>query len=209
MAESTHHTFFIDSSIDNFDEIENIVTTKYSIDEYLIAFEATNEKGEDKPHYHFIVYTTDKNVTNLIQYFVKKYSLSTKGQKGGRRRYGRLKQPIQNLERLKVYCAKEGNVRSSYDDDILNDLYRKSFKKDDKALKVKCLRYVESETTSQLHVALEDIRLYIIKFCMAEKIHIRRTLVDSYLIYIAQTSEYTRLRKNATDIYLLLYYKDN
>lgn len=206
MAESTHHTFFIDSPLEKFDEIENAVTTTYAIDEYLIAFEPTNEKGEDKPHYHFIVYTTDKNLTNLIQYLVKKYSLaSTTGKQGGRRKYGRLKQPIKNLERLKVYCAKEGNVRTSYDHDILQDLYRKSFKKDDKALKVKCLRYVEGETTSQLYVSLEDIRLYIIKFCMVEKIHIRRTLVDAYLIYIVQTSEFTRLRKSPTDIYLLLF----
>lgn len=205
MAESTHHTFFIDSTLEKFDEIEHTVTKTYSIDEYLIAFEATNEKGESKPHYHFIVFTTDKNMTNLLQYLVKKYNLSTKGQKGGRRRYGRLKQPIQNLERLKVYCAKEGNVRTSYGDDILNDLYRKSFKKDDKALKVKCLRYVEGETSSQLHVSLEDIRLYIIKFCMVEKVHIRRTLVDAYLIYIVQSSEFTRLRKSPADIYILLY----
>lgn len=205
MAEYTHHTFFIDSPLENFDEIVKIVNSTYAIDEYLIAFEATNEKGESKPHYHFIVNTTDKNLTNLIQYLVKKYNLSTKGQKGGRRKYGRLKQPIQNLESLKIYCSKEGNVRSSYGDDILHDLYRKSFKKDDKALKVQCLKYVEAQTTSQLHVSLEDIRLYIIKFCMVEKIHIRRTLVDAYLIYIVQSSEFSRLRKSSTDIYLLLF----
>lgn len=205
MAELFHQTFFIDSPITIFDDLQKIVNTTYGIDEYLIAFEPTNEKGEAKPHFHFIVFTTEKNLTNLIQYLVKKYNLSTKGQKGGRRKYGRLKQPIQNLERLKIYCAKEGNVRTSYSEDILQDLYRKSFKKDDKSLKLKCLKYVENETVSQLHVSLEDIRLYIIKFCMVEKIHIRRTLVDSYLIYIAQSSEFTRLRKNATDIYILLY----
>ena len=206
MAESNHHTFFVDSPLEKFDEIEHIVTKTYAIDEYLIAFEPTNEKGESKPHYHFIVFTTDKNLTNLIQFLVKKYSLASKtGKQGGRRKYGRLKQPITNLERLKIYCSKDGNVRTSYGEDILNDLYRKSFKKDDKALKVKCLKYVEGETTSQLYVSLEDIRLYIIKFCMVEKIHIRRTLIDAYLIYIVQSSEFTRLRKNATDIYLLLY----
>lgn len=205
MAESIHQTFFIDSPLTIFDDLQKIVNTTYGIDEYLIAFEPTNEKGEAKPHFHFIVFTTEKNLTNLIQYLVKKYNLATKGQQGGRRKYGRLKQPIHNLERLKIYCSKEGNIRTSYSEDILQDLYRKSFKKDDKSLKLKCLKYVENETVSQLHVSLEDIRLYIIKFCMVEKIHIRRTLVDSYLIYIAQSSEFTRLRKNATDIYILLY----
>lgn len=205
MAESFHQTFFIDSPLTIFDDLQKIVNTTYGIDEYLIAFEATNEKGEAKPHFHFIVFTTEKNLTNLIQFLVKKYNLATKGQQGGRRKYGRLKQPIHNLERLKIYCSKEGNVRTSYSEDILQDLYRKSFKKDDKSLKLKALKYVENETVSQLHVSLEDIRLYIIKFCMVEKIHIRRTLVDAYLIYIAQSSEFTRLRKNATDIYILLY----
>lgn len=206
MAEFNYHTFFIDSPLEKFDEIEETVKLSYGIEEYLIAFEATNEKGEDKPHYHFIVFTTDKNLTNLLQHLVKKYNLANKsGQKGGRRKYGRLKQPIKNLERLKIYCSKEGNVRSNYTEEVLTDLYKKSFKKDDKALKVKCLRYVEGETTSQLYVSLEDIRLYIIKFCMVEKIHIRRTLVDAYLIYIVQSSEFTRLSKSPTDIYLLLY----
>jgi hypothetical protein len=205
MAESFHQTFFIDSPLTIFDDLQKIVNTTYGIDEYLIAFEATNEKGEAKPHFHFIVFTTEKNLTNLIQFLVKKYNLATKGQQGGRRKYGRLKQPIHNLERLKIYCSKEGNIRTSYSEDILQDLYRKSFKKDDKSLKLKALKYVENETVSQLHVSLEDIRLYIIKFCMVEKIHIRRTLVDAYLIYIAQSSEFTRLRKNATDIYILLY----
>lgn len=205
MAESNHYTFFIDSEIHVFDDLEEIITKTYGIDEYLIAFEATNDKGESKPHFHFIVFTTERNLTNLIQFLVKKFNLATKGQKGGRRKYGRLKQPIHNLERLKVYCSKDGNVRTSYDDDILNDLYRKSFKKDEKALKHKALKYVEEATVSQLYVSLEDIRMNIIKFCMIEKIHIRRTLVDSYLIYIVQTSEFSRLRKSHTDIYILLF----
>lgn len=205
MTEYTHHTFFVDSPLEIFDELENTVKIKYGIDEYLIAFEPCNDKGEQKPHYHFIVYTTLKNCINLIQKLVKDYNLSTKGQKGGRRKYGRLKQPINNLEALKRYCCKDGNVRSSYSDEILNDLYRKSFKKDDKSLKLKCLRFVEDNTVSQLHVSLEDIRLSIIKFCMIEKVHIRRTLIDAYLIYVVQTSEFTRLRKSIHDIYILLY----
>lgn len=206
MAENTHHTFFIDSPLEKFDEIQHTVTKKYDIEEYLIAFEPTNDKGEPKPHYHFIVYTTDKNLTNLIQYLVKQYNLaSTSKAQGGKRKYGRLKQPIQNLEALKIYCCKDGNVRSSYSDEILHDLYRKSFKKDDKALKHKCLKYCEDATQSQLYVTVEDLRLYIIKFCMTEKIHIRKTLIDAYYIYIVQTSEFSRLRKSPQDIYLMLF----
>ena len=68
-------TFFVDSPLEIFDELENTVKIKYGIDEYLIAFEPCNDKGEQKPHYHFIVYTTLKNCINLIQKLVKRLQL--------------------------------------------------------------------------------------------------------------------------------------
>lgn len=204
--EYLHQTFVIDAPFSEFDRIENLVHKSYGIDEYLIAFEATNDKGESKPHYHFIVFTTVKNLTNLIQKLVKDFNLATTtGKHGGRRKYARLKQPIKNLERLKIYCSKEGNVRSSYSEETLTDLYRKSFKKDDKALKLKCQSYVEAQTESQYKVPTEEIRLYIIEWCMSQKVHIRKTLVDAYLIWIVQNTEYTRLRKNKHEIYNLIF----
>jgi hypothetical protein len=204
--EFTHQTFTIDLTQDHHDDLQHIVALKYDIEEYLIAFEATNDKGEAKPHFHFIVFTTYKNCTNLQQHLVKKYNLSnTSGQHGGKRRYARLKQPIHNLEQLKVYCSKEGNVKSSYSPDTLTDLYRKSFKKNDRALKLKCQAFVEAATQSQLHVSIEDIRLYIIEWCMEEKVHLRRTLIDSYLIWICQNTEFSRLRKDKHQLYILLF----
>lgn len=204
--EFTHQTFVIDAGQSEFDKIESIVKESYDIQEYLIAFEPTNDSGEDKPHYHFIVYSTYKNVTNLLQCLVKKYDLSNRsGKHGGKRKYARLKQPIKNLEKLKIYCSKHGNVRSSYTDDILTDLYRKSFVKNEKTLKNKCQQYVEDQTESQLFVSLEDIRLKIIEWAMDNKVHLRRTLVDSYLIWICQHTEFKRLRKTKHELYALLF----
>lgn len=204
--EFNHYTFVIDAKQEEHETLENIVKSKYDIEEYLIAFEPHNDKGEDKPHYHFIVFTTNKNVTNLIQYLVKKYDLSnTSGKHGGKRRYARLKQPIKNLEKLKIYCSKHGNVKSSYSDEKLQELYKKSFVKNDRTLKMKCQSYCEENTANQFHVSLEDIRLLIIEWCMMEKVHLRRTLVDSYVIWICQNTEYSRLRKTKHELYILLY----
>lgn len=205
--EHKHITFFMDSPLEYFDEIEHTVKTRYDIEEYLIAHEQYNSKQEEKPHYHFIIYTTEKNYSNMLQYFVKKYSLkNTSGVRGGRRKYGRLKNPINDLNKLKIYCCKDGNIRSSYSNEILDDLYRQSFKKTDKLLKEKCLKYVESTITSGFaFLGFEEIRQKVIEFCLIEKIHVRRSLVDAYVIYIGQTSEFNTLRMDSLLIYRQLY----
>ena len=205
--EHKHITFFMDSPLEYFDEIEHTVKHSYDIEEYLIAHEQYNSKMEEKPHYHFILFTTEKNYTNLLQYLVKKYSLkNTSGIRGGRRKYGRLKNPIYDLNKLKIYCCKDGNIRSSYSNDILDDLYCKSFKKTDKLLKEKCLQYVESTITSGFSfLGFEEFRRKVIEFCLIEKIHVRRSLVDAYVIYIGQTSEFNTLRMDSLLIYRQLY----
>ena len=200
--EHTHHSFFIDATFQEFSTIEHTVKTSYDIEEYLIAFEATNDKGDEKPHFHFIIFTTLKNCINLIQYFVKKYDLATKGgSRGCKRKYGRIK-AIRNLQKLKEYCSKDGNIRSSYSEETLSELFRNSFKKDAKQLKVKCQQYVEEQTSSQFQVPTDEIRMLIIEWCMTQKVHVRRTLVDSYLIWTCQNTEFTRLKKNKHQIYL-------
>ena len=204
--EFIHQTFTIDLEQSHHDALVHTVNTKYDIEEYLIAFEPHNDKGVPKPHFHFIVFTTVKNATNLIQHLVKQYNLSnSSGKHGGKRRYARLKQPIRNLEQLKIYCSKHGNVKSSYQEGTLTDLYKKSFVKNDRTLKMKCQTYVENQTSSQYKVSLEDIRLYIISWCMTEKVHLRRTLVDSYTIWICQNTEFSRLKKDKHQLYIMLF----
>ena len=205
--EHKHITFFMDGEHILFDDLEKTVKTRYDIAEYLISHEETNEKQEVKPHFHFIIFTTEKNYTNLLQYLVKTYNLkNTSGKQGGRRKYGRLKNPIKDLNKLKIYCCKDGNIRSSYGPDVLDDLYRQSFKKTTKLLKQKCLEFVEGTLTSGFSfIGFEEVRLKVIEFCLIEKIHIRKTLIDSYVIYIGQTSELHTLKLSPHAIYGQLY----
>lgn len=205
--EFKHITFFMDGGVELHEDLVKIVNTRYDIQEYFIAHEQFNDKQEDKPHYHFIIYTTEKTYTNLIQYLIKHYKLkNTSGQRGGRRKYGRLKAPIKDLGKLKIYCAKDGNIKSSYSNETLDDLYRQSFKKTNKMLKQKALEFVESSLGSGFSfIGFEKLRMKVIEFCLIEKIHIRRTLIDSYVIYIGQTSESNLLRLHPCNIYQQLY----
>ena len=40
---------------------------------------------------------------------------------------------------------------------------------------------------------------------MTEKVHLRRTLVDSYTIWICQNTEFSRLKKDRHQLYIMLF----
>lgn len=208
----THQTFFLDCPEnhrgDPYEFQKEIVKTikVYDTEEYLVAYEAENSKGEEKPHYHIIVYTSYKNCTNIIQHFVRKYELSNKsGKVGGLRKYGRLKQPIENLEKLKQYCCKEGNVLSSYSNEVIDDLYRKSFNKRQN-IKEKICRTLDEKFKTRYNTDSGEIKEQIIQILIDFKIHIRKSLVDSYYIWYSQASELEHMTLNAHHIYRYLYH---
>lgn len=203
----THQTFFIDYPETarvppcDFHKILEATIKDYDIEEYLLALET-----DPKYHYHFIVYTSTQNCINLLQHLVRKYGLSnTSGKKGGKRKYGRLKKPIDNLQKLKIYCSKEGNVLSSYSAETLEELYRSSFKKTDN-IKSKLVHYLDNYFTD-LHGYLcsKSIKLQIIKYLQDNKIHIRRSLVDSYYLYYRQTTLKEKIRYDVEHIFDELY----
>ena len=81
--EFAYRTFYIDESVDKFNDVEETIKN-YGIEQYLIAHEQYNRKGQDKPHFHFLVFTTLKNLRALVKYFVEKYNLAnTDGKRGG------------------------------------------------------------------------------------------------------------------------------
>lgn len=187
-------------------EIESIVRDDYNIEEYLISYETINKKGEYKPHFHFIVFSNYKNVTNLIQKFVRDYSLSnTSGKRGGKRYYARDKTPVRNLERLKIYCTKEGNILSSYSNEVLEELYRQSFMKDTQTPRDKCMAWVEETFKKQYY--LNDLRLkqHIILWCKEQRIQIRKTVIDGYFMWIRQNSTIKHLGYSDRQILQYLY----
>jgi len=210
--EVTHQTFTIDIrppfeySLDLHQQLETLVKETYDIEEYLIAFEPKNDKQEDKPHFHFIVFTDYKNCTNLLQKLVKDYNLACKGGKrGGKRYYARLKKPIRDLNQLKIYCSKDNNVLSSYSPDTLEDLYRQSFKVDLITRRDKVLKYVEDTCPTHHRINPHRVKICIIQYYKDHKLLIRKTLIDSDYMWVRQNSELSGLGSDPKEIYRELY----
>lgn len=210
--ELTHQTFTIDIrhpisySLQLHEEIETLVKDTYDIEEYLIAFEPKNDKQEDKPHFHFIVYTDYKNCTNLLQKLVKDYNLASKGGKrGGKRYYARLKKPIRDLNKLKIYCSKDNNIKSSYTNETLDDLYRQSFKVDLITRRDKVLKHIEEVMPSHHRLNPHRVKIAIIQYYKENKLLIRKTLIDSDYMWVRQNSEISGLMSDSKQIYRELY----
>lgn len=122
----------LDLSVDHFDFIEEAIKNK-NIEEYLICHEQITRDGKEKPHFHILVFTERLNFTNLIKNFVHHFDLSNKsGKHGGKRRYTSKSStiPQEELEHFMTYLCKDKNVRSTLDEESLQKLIDKSFKKE-------------------------------------------------------------------------------
>lgn len=125
---------FFDMELTEFDYLEETLKSYIDDNQYVIAHEQKNSKGEDKPHFHLIFEGTDTIYNNFSKVIVEKYKLRRKG-RGGVIKYGKVKE-IRNLERMLIYTLKDNNFRSNMEPKMLQAYFDKSFKK---ALKDKTL----------------------------------------------------------------------
>lgn len=120
---------------------------------YLIVFEhPLGPKGY--PHYHYLVWWTDKNYNAFIKKVREKYNLRGKAQKNLRKQYGRLKN-IEDLEKLQTYMMKDQMTdlndekyakywRYNITDEDIEKFKKASFKKDNQTETCyKCIEYVK------------------------------------------------------------------
>lgn len=199
-------------------EIKDIMINQYGIADYLLAYEERNDKGEYKPHIHTIYLTTPNNGRNMVKTIVSKYKLTSSG-RGGKRHYCTLKAPIRNLEKLRVYCSKDGNVVSSLPQDELDRLAKLSFKKDNLEIKEKLVKHLDEvikqkkwkyhfNTEKTYHITEKDLALEIIKYMCDNKIHLRKSLLESYVIYYRQFTTIPDIKSDPDQLLFLLYSRD-
>lgn len=205
-TELKHITFSIDGPADKFDYIEDLVRA-HGIEEYLISHELVCDKNI--PHYHFIILTNEKVYANFIKKLrndLGAYKKTTG--RGGYCPYQRLKKPIDSLQRLKIYCTKEGNIRSTYSAEVLKDLHDHSFMKEDKDKFKKLLIATLDEEGDFLQGYDLKERLYkrIINIMITEDMKVSRPGVISWAnYYIAKTTRIQNPEKRANTIYNLLF----
>lgn len=199
-------------------DIKDIMINEYGIKDYLLAYEERNAKGEYKPHIHTIYLTSPSNGTNFVKKVVVKYSLRSNS-KGGRRYYGTLKEPIRDLEKLRIYCSKDGNVISSLGQDELDRLAKLSFKKDNLEIKEKLVKHIDDIVIEKYwkqnfsdgktyYITDENLAIEIIKYMCENKIHLRKTLLESYVIYYRQFTAVEGCSKDPAELLYLLYSRD-
>lgn len=127
-----YRTFFVDLKQDKLKDIETILIN-YNIEKYLLAHEQFNRKGEEKPHIHALVYTTKKNLTNLVKHIVDKYELrNTTGKNGGRRHFGTHAggKPIHDMEKFATYLCKDGNIITTFDPEQVKQWMNNAYQKE-------------------------------------------------------------------------------
>lgn len=202
-----HIAFYIDGTEDKFDYVEDLVK-QHDITEYLISHELKNSKDEDKPHFHIIILTDEKTYANFIKKLRNALDAYNKVKgSGGYRPYGRIKQPIRDIHKLKVYCSKDGNVRSSYSAEVLEALYKESHKKNAvDAFKEELIKTLDEIEFDLSGYDVKD-KLYqtIIKMMIKNDMKISRPGVVSWgNFYISKTERYN-INQKARFIYNICF----
>ncbi len=117
----------------HFDYLEETLK-EYDIGSYIIAHEvSTASHVETKGHhFHFLVQMNDQDYTRFAKrVFIDKFKLRGRAVKGLPRQYGKINK-IENLERMKSYTVKDGDVRTNLTDTEIERLLENSFQKEEK-----------------------------------------------------------------------------
>lgn len=123
--------FFFAIRHSEFDYLESTLL-EYDIGGYIIAAETSPgvHKDTDGEHFHILVEMKDEDYHKFSKRVKVKYSLSGRSTANTTRQYGKVK-TIENLEKMKAYTVKDGNVRSNLLQEELDRLKEKSYKKNE------------------------------------------------------------------------------
>lgn len=217
------------------DQSQYIIDTinSYNPLRYLIVFE--NPLGpKGYPHYHYLVWFTEKNYNAFIKKVREKYKLRGKAQKNLRKQYGRLKQ-IDDLEKLQSYMMKDQETGDKYwklniSNEDLEKFQKSSFKKDNQTETCyKCIDYVKKninmieeyqsvkivknlgdgiiEYTDAIDYE-QQVKLLMIQFHIEKDLRINKTTINNYYIeYIRSEFHREGSNQNLTTTTLRIYDK--
>lgn len=191
-------------------EIETIQQELHEY-KYIIGLETSEYE-----HYHFYVNMTVKQYSAFAQrIFRKKYQLQGRATKGKPRQYGR-EHNIKSHEKISRYTCKDQNVRSNMTKEEIDEVLGmkleevKNTKKRNKYEKM--LEYVEQqishdgyEDTHNDEMASGTIKISIINFMRENKMHIRKSTIESYYYYFRANTLIHKWGLTSLQIYEQLY----
>ena len=107
---------------DEYDYIESTLLD-YDIQGYIIGHEIVPFS-----HYHILFQGTNQIYNAFSKRLIEKYNLRGKAGKDQTRQYGRISK-IKDLEKLKSYTVKDGNIRTNLTEEETKKIIETSFKK--------------------------------------------------------------------------------
>lgn len=117
-------------------EFDYLIETmlEYDVGDYIVAAEtapAGVHTATDGQHFHFCCQMTDEDYHKFSKRIKTKYGLSGQSRNGKVRGYGKVTK-IDNLEHMKAYTVKDGNIRTNLEQTELEALREQSYKKEEK-----------------------------------------------------------------------------
>ncbi len=116
-------------------EFDYLIETllEYTVGGYIVAAETASNAHKDTggEHFHFCCEMSNEDYHKFSKRVKIKYSLSGQARNGQARQYGKVDK-INNIEKMKAYCLKDGNIRSNLEPEELDRLKEKSYKKEEK-----------------------------------------------------------------------------
>jgi len=142
------------------------ILQEYDIGYYIAAAEKETEhhKETDGEHLHFTVQMTERQYQTFAKrIFIDKFKLRGRAKDGCPRQYGKVK-AIRDLEKMKAYTVKEGNILTNIPDEELKHLMEIAFKKDDKQGEERNFRddmmvYIQMKLLKDGHDMSDDYKL--------------------------------------------------
>jgi hypothetical protein len=142
-------------------------------------------------HMHFYVEMFPKDYLRFAKrVFIDKYKLKGKASGGVGRQYGKVKN-IENLERMKAYTIKDGNIRTNMTEKEIDALKEIAFeKKGEHDHFNKLMKFITDSMTNHEYMLLVDeigdvssIQKYIILFHIKEQSNrdVSRSTLDRYV----------------------------
>lgn len=185
---------------DQFDYLEDKLKERCSTALYVIAHET-----EPYSHFHFLVQMSNEDWVKFRKtIFIDHYKLAGQARNGKPRQYGKVKE-IKDLDKMLSYTIKDNSFRTNMAEEQIADALDKSFKQERQLLlKDRMILFIEEKMKEQIFDHREDIEIMIIEYCIANKIHVRRTVIDCYYSYFRQFTHIEELRYNARKLHKLI-----
>lgn len=177
----------------------------YDIAGYFIGHESTPYS-----HFHILFEGTNKIYNAFSRILVEKYDLRGKATVGLARQYGRIKQ-IRDIERMKQYTVKDGNVRSNIPQETLDEYMKSSFKVQDIRSMQICIsdelddlsdfsNYITKENDKYDNYLISKIKKKIIEISLEKKYKLTKSALNNFVGYYLT---YSKIINRSTKIFLL------